>query len=332
MKRLPTGIIIFDTFDIICVSVSFGSTISFLVRRYMNRKKVDPIISELKKEEESSIIDICSKEEPLRLNPILIRGGEFVQFDALINEKLKLLSLAVKSKRLFRIFEIVLTAKKHQKLLKLLQLFLFTFNKFLAINLDICITSGGAMDWTQVIIIFVPSTLGGIILDRLIKNPFFTIFTPLLLMYGRGVEEVFDPRQKCRIICKNAAEFHNKELLIEMKQIKPFNENGPSIILTDDRLNYLKNKIVLENRLKLKTVAEKAFETFEMPLSKGPLICIEEKFSLVQSFKLKEVTGVIRNSKIKKRIQHFNEFIKQFPDCGPDEEIIYEKIIERISK
>lgn len=53
MKRLPTGLIIFDTFDIICISISAGSTVGFIFKKYKNYRKrlkgEDPIVSELKK-------------------------------------------------------------------------------------------------------------------------------------------------------------------------------------------------------------------------------------------------------------------------------------------
>ena len=51
MKRLHTGLIIFDTIDIICISFSAGSGVALLIRKYRKykgRRGEDPIVLELK--------------------------------------------------------------------------------------------------------------------------------------------------------------------------------------------------------------------------------------------------------------------------------------------
>jgi len=58
-----------------------------------------------------------------------------------------------------------------------------------------------------------------------------------------------------------------------------------------------------------------------------PLLCTENKLSLTQHFRLKEV---IRSAKARKRVQHFSEFIKKFPECDPDPETqtVFQEIME----
>ena len=54
MKRLPTGVILLDWIDILCLSFSGGSMIAYVYKKYKDRRRIkitgeDPIISELKK-------------------------------------------------------------------------------------------------------------------------------------------------------------------------------------------------------------------------------------------------------------------------------------------
>lgn len=56
------------------------------------------------------------------------------------------------------------------------------------------------------------------------------------------------------------------------------------------------------------------------------LLCIEEELSLVERFKLKEV---IKSRKAKQATTYFSEFIKGIPECDPNPEAIYEKIMNQ---
>ena len=82
MKRLHTGLIVFDTIDIICISFSAGSGIAYVVKKYRKYKvkykvinKVitgeDPIVTELK--EKSPVTMFSEDGKPLKLP--LVRGG-----------------------------------------------------------------------------------------------------------------------------------------------------------------------------------------------------------------------------------------------------------------
>jgi hypothetical protein len=54
-------------------------------------------------------------------------------------------------------------------------------------------------------------------------------------------------------------------------------------------------------------------------------MCVEEKLSLLERFKLKQL---IKSENAKKRVKYFSEFIKNFSECNVDPEAIYEKIVE----
>jgi hypothetical protein len=71
------------------------------------------------------------------------------------------------------------------------------------------------------------------------------------------------------------------------------------------------------------SLVEDASTALQLPLDKVPLLCVEEKLSLLQRYKLKEV---IKSAKAQKRVQHFSEFIKKFPECDADPEAVKEKI------
>lgn len=76
MKVTPTGVLIFDRLDIVCISFSAGSMIAYGFKRYRRYRKwrltaEDPIVRELK--QKSPINVFSEKGKPLKL-PI-IRGG-----------------------------------------------------------------------------------------------------------------------------------------------------------------------------------------------------------------------------------------------------------------
>ena len=66
-------------------------------------------------------------------------------------------------------------------------------------------------------------------------------------------------------------------------------------------------------------------DALQLPLDQVPLLCTENKLSLTQRFKLKEVA---RSAKARKRVQHFSEFIKKFLECDADPETVFQEIME----
>jgi hypothetical protein len=280
MKRLPSGVILLDPIDIICLSFSSGSAIAYLVKKYRNYKRnrgEDPIIMELK--EKSPITMFSESGKPVKLP--LVRGGD----------RIKGVSLLIKNKNLKNIVIAIVTAKRKQKQLRLLREFFVIFNVLLTSSFGLRFALGGSLDYTQVILITFPSTVAGFLTGLASAYPIFGVLVPLGILYGRGIEDIPDPYEKCRVICKATEEYHNRQLAMEM-------ENFNSLV-------------------------EDASTALQLPLEKVPLLCVEEKLSLLQRYKLKEV---IKRAKAQKRVQHFSEFIKKFPECGPDPEAVKEKI------
>jgi hypothetical protein len=69
IKKLYTGLIVFDVVDVICISFSTGSGIALLVRKYKKytgKIGPDPIVMKLKK---SSLTMFSRKRKLLKLPP-----------------------------------------------------------------------------------------------------------------------------------------------------------------------------------------------------------------------------------------------------------------------
>jgi hypothetical protein len=285
MKKYPTGLIVLDTIDIICISFSAGSGIAYLVKLYRKYKKnidinEDAIIRELK--QKSSITMFSEKGKPLKVP--LVRGGD--------DDKIKGISILIKNRKLRKIVKAIVNAKRKQKQLRLLREFFVIFNVLLTYGFGLRFAVGGSLDFTQFILIAFPSTVGGFLMGLASAYPIFGVLVPLAILYGRGIEDIADPYERCRLMCKAAEEYHNRQLAMEM-------ENFNSLV-------------------------EDAATALQLPLDKVPLLCVEEKLSLLQRYKLKEV---IKTAKAQKRIQHFSEFIKKFPECEADPEAVYEEVL-----
>ena len=285
MKRLHTGVIILDGIDILCISFSTGCIIAYVYKEYRNYRRIkitgeDPIVAELKKK--SPIQMFSEKGKPLKLPSV--KGGDI---------KPRGVSLMIKSKRLAQIFIAIVTAKKAQKQLRLLQNWLIMLNGLLTASTGLRIAVGGSLSYVQIILIAFPSTIGGFLLGTISDYPIPSALLPIAILLGRGIENVPDPYEKCRIICKAAEEYYNKQMMLEM-------ENFRSLV-------------------------EDASNELQLPLDKVPLLCTENKLSLIQRFRLKEV---VRSAKAQKRVQDFSEFIKKFPECDADPDTVFEEIME----
>jgi hypothetical protein len=285
MKRLPTGIILLDTIDIICISASAGSGIAILIRtyrKYKGRSVEDPIVRELKK---TSLLKMFSKSGKLVKLP-LVRGGEEIK-------RLRIYSLLIKNKRLATLVRAIVNAKIKQKQLKSLQLCFLVLNVLLTRGVGLRFAIGGSLDYVQVLLIAFPSTVGGLMMGLASANPLANVLLPLAILYGRGIEDIPNPSEKCKAFCKVAEEFHNGQLTIQMEKLSPLVENPSTVV------------------------------------DKVHLLCVEQKLSLVERYKLKEL---IKSKKARKRVQHFAEFIKKFPECDPDPKALYEAIVEKIGE
>lgn len=99
MKRLDTGEILFDSLDILILSLATGSSLAYLIRKY-NESNVRIRKSKGRK---SPIVAISRDDKPLKL-PVM-RGGD--QFRAL--------SLRIRNKRLAALLRDIITASRKQK-------------------------------------------------------------------------------------------------------------------------------------------------------------------------------------------------------------------------
>jgi hypothetical protein len=291
IKKLHTGILLLDWMDIILISFSAGAMLAQLFQKYGNQTdRPDPIISELKKSsrkfKRSKSISMASTDGNALKLP-LIRGGEMITGG---------ISLAIKNKKFAAFLRTLLQTKQNQKLLKLLQICLAIINQSLTSGVGLRFGVGGCLNNTQVILLTLSGSLGGFLVGQIIANPLAAVLFPLAILFGRGVEEVADPYEKCRLLCKAAEDFHNNEHLMEME--------------------------------KLNSLIEETSNKLQLPLDKVPLLsvkCVEAKSSISQRFRLRQL---VESAKVKKRITHYNEFIKKFPECSLTLEEVVEKIPE----
>ena len=303
MKRVnQTGLIILDMFDIICLSISLGATLVCFYNIYKERKNSnDPLVTEL--QEISPIVMYSEKGKPLKLP--LIRGGEMETIQGYppndqLSENFKIVfSTVMKNPKFFDIWRSIMYARKAKRHLKLLQFVFMIGNAVLTKSVGLRVAIGGSYSYTEIIIISFASTISGVVLALISKYPYMAATIPLGLVYGRGIEPVDlpNPADKCRIICKAAEQIHNKQMLLEMKQLTPLVKNTSAAL--------------------------------DLPVEPVYVACVEEKLSIVERFKLKEV---IRSEKAKKRIQNFSQFIKKFPECDVDPNVVCPEIVKKVIK
>jgi hypothetical protein len=306
MKRInQTGVIILDMFDLICLSISFGATLVCFYNIYKEHKERrngnDSLVTDLR--EKSPIVTYSEKGKPLKLPSI--RGGDMENLQGYppndqLSKNFKIVfSTVIKSRKFFEIWQSIMYARKAKRHLKLLQFVFMIGNAVLTKSVGLRVAIGGSYSYTEIIIISFASTISGVVLALISKYPYIAATIPLGLVYGRGIEAVDlpNPAEKCRIICKAAEQIHNKQMLIEMKQLTPLVKNTSAAL--------------------------------DLPVEPVYVACVEEKLSIVERFKLKEV---IRSEKAKKRIQNFSQFIKKFPECDVDPNVVYPEIVKKVIK
>jgi hypothetical protein len=304
MKRLPNGVLILDSLDIIYLSFSAGGILSYVFRKYKtykNRKKIDPLVRELMKKNldpdpivyelraKSPVMAVSIDGKPLKIPPIH-RGGDLTKLD-LRRAKVRA-SLVIKNKRLFNLVSAIFHARKAQRELRFLQVVFAVLNSMSAQTLGLGIAVGGSLDYVQFLFIIFPSSIAGFLVEHFTKNTMLTILGPLFLFYRREIEEIQNPYEKCRQLCQAAEEFHNQELALKMGELKDL---------------------------------AKANKT-------GPLICEESPLSLVERYNLRKLAEAAENQELAKRIQYFRDFIKKFPECDADPESLYEEIVGTMKK
>ena len=292
MKRLHNGLIIFDALDIVCISFSAGYSMAWLVKLYRKKKLnkgQDPIIAELKKK---SSITMCSTNgKPLKI-PVF-RGGD--------DSRIKGFSLILKNKKLSKLLMAVVNAKKKQRQLKLLSDFFLLLNTILTTSVGLRFAIGGSLTYSQIILFGLPSTLGGFMIGLVGSHPLLSVLIPIGILAGRGIENIPNPYNKCKLICEAAADYHNEQILLEMKNF---------------------NSLLKDTATAL-----------QLPIDKVPLLCVEQPLSVIERYKLEsliendKLESLVRSAKFRNRVQHFSKFIKKFPQCNANPEVLYEETL-----
>jgi len=173
-------------------------------------------------------------------------------------------------------------------------MFLFLTNSLLTKNLGLVIAAGGSLEFTQILFIAMPSTIAGYLIGSICAYPIIPVLIPLAILFGRGVEDISDPLQeKCRLLCKVAEQYHNKELNLKMEN--------------------------------LGSAVEKVGTQLQPPSDKLHLVCTEQPLPLLQRYKLKLI---IKSQQAQKRVEYFSEFIKKSPEWNADPTLVYEEILE----
>jgi hypothetical protein len=237
MRRTYSGIILLDNIDIACIAFSMGCTLAYFYKKYNQKTKhIDPIIQELK--ETTKVVAVCIDGTPFKV-PVC-RGGDEIRGISLIIRNKKLSALVLK----------IVAARKNYRLIRFLQMYFAILNSILTNTLGIRVCLGGSMNYFQVVIIALPVTLTGFMISQII-NPLTCLVLPLSILYGRGIEQMSDPFEECRMLCKAVSELHNKQLAIEMRKTTS---------------NFIK-----------------------LPVDEGPLLCVENKLSLSERFVLRSL-------------------------------------------
>jgi hypothetical protein len=190
-----------------------GLTLAYVNRKYQQRKKIDPIVSELKREC-ALVIPVYVNGKPIKpmkpIKPIIKRGGA----------KIMVRSATIKSQKLAKLVLKTIRLRKKYKQIKFLQLFFATLNSSLTFNLGLRVVVGGSLNYINLIIIIFSSTVADYLIEQAISNPLVSILGPLIVTFGLGVDDSEvedDPLEKCRLLYKFAEQYHTRELKVEME-------------------------------------------------------------------------------------------------------------------
>jgi hypothetical protein len=299
MRRLHNGGIVLDWLDVLCISFEVGAIVAYVYRKYRQSKTLDPLISEIKEnslilEEIRPIQKISTKSFSKKLP--LLRGGDLIANGGEMGTSI---SIGITNRKFTALIKALVETKRSQKLMKLLQIFLAIVNASMTSKLGLRVAVGGSLDFTHIILFAVSGSVSGFLVGQIL-NPTVTLFLPIAIMFGRGIEDVPDPQEKCRLICKIAENYHNKEHLVEMQEL---------------------NSLIADTSEKL-----------QLPLDKVPLVsveCVKDKVSILQRYKLRQI---VESTKVKNRVQHYDKFIKKFPECEVDLEEIAQEVGEKMIK
>ena len=286
MKMYPSGMVCLDIYDVVLISFTVGNTVGVLIKFY--RKRHQKLISAdpiIGELKTKSPRMVLSESGQMKRPPL----GVYLRGGEKWRRLTILLSVVIKNKRFAKLIKSIVEIHQKQRQLRFLAAIFSTLNRLLTNHVGLYIDATSYLDYSRFIFIAISSGTGGLLTGLLLKNSIILSVLSCATMYLRGVERISSDYNNCQILCEVAQQFHNKQVQIEMKKIIPEIQN-PLIDI-------------------------------EVPT----YICMEEKTSLVQRYRLRQL---VESEKGNKRVQYFNEFIKKFPDCDPNPETIFKSIEE----
>jgi hypothetical protein len=286
MKMYPSGMVCLDIYDVVLISFTVGNTVGVLIKFY--RKRHQKLISAdpiIGELKTKSPRMVLSESGQMKRPPL----GVYLRGGEKWRRLTILLSVVIKNKRFAKLIKSIVEIHQKQRQLRFLAAIFSTLNRLLTNHVGLYIDATSYLDYSRFIFIAISSGTGGLLTGLLLKNSIILSVLSCATMYVRGVERISSDYNNCQILCEVAQQFHNKQVQIEMKKIIPEIQN-PLIDI-------------------------------EVPT----YICMEEKTSLVQRYRLRQL---VESEKGNKRVQYFNEFIKKFPDCDPNPETIFKSIEE----
>jgi hypothetical protein len=284
MKRYPNGSIILDVYDIVLWSFAAGSTLGIAIKWYRRKTSKDSPDPIINElKTTSSRMALTENNQFIKLNFITLSRGG-EDYRRIV----MLANLILKNKRLAKFIRSIVQLQRHRNQLRLLAIFFGTVNRIVTNNFGFYIHAATYVDYTQFMLLAVGSGSTGLILALFLKHSAMLTILSYVSIYVRGIQDILPEESNfCKTLCLVAEQVHNQKIKLEMTELIPI----------------IKPEIV----------------ELEVPV----YVCLEEKLSLVQRYRLQKITGTRKGDK---QVQYFNEFIKKFTACDPDQEAIYENI------
>lgn len=293
MKRfLYSNLLTFDVTDVILLSWTVGGSAVHVYKWYRNRR-------ERRKNLDKGIDPIVIELKETAPRIVISDRGKPITVPTYRggdDSSIRAWHKIIESRRLGKIIcAIAYASSKHRKLVFIGRAFCI-LNNMLTVGTGLRFALGGYQNGIQIVLIAFTSTTMGAISAAFISSP-LVVLIPVGLFFGRGIEVIADPYEECRLICRMAEQYHNQRLLQDMPAFT--------------------------------TMAKKAAIQSGISLDEFPLLCVEEQLSLVQRYRLKQV---IETPEGKKAVKFFAEFIKQFKQCDPNPEEIYQNVVGTAEK
>ena len=288
MKIYPSGLIVLDVVDVICLGLLLGYSTASIIKmlnKYYSNKSEDPLVSELKK---ISPVKEIKKDKPLNvLVRYFPRGGQILP-------ELKAFLLHINNRQIGKLVVHVLKITKRIRELKRVKTALVFLNILLFKKLGIAFAAGGSLTHLRIVLLVsTSSTIGALIALMATPGGFIFVLGPILTLIARSEYISTENINTCRLLCEAAEKYYNKKLELEMKEFTPeletpFNVNpkqGPFKCTGEGKLyeRYLKNKEKINNKVK-------NFNEFR----NGFLECNDETLEEMKS-KVKKISNKLHN-------------------------------------